>query len=88
MNGGKGRDTRPDREPGGLRMSQVTLFVAAVLLALFGLLSWAGVQMGHGNPIAYDLCSNWRVLCQHPEPLGVAAVGAVIAHFIARSVRY
>lgn len=69
-------------------MSMGTLFLALVLAVLAGLLYWAGANHMNGNPLAADICNRAYTYCQNPMRVGFFAVGALIAHFLVRGVRY
>jgi hypothetical protein len=69
-------------------MSMGTLFLAVALAALAGLLYWAGVNHMNGNPLAMDICNRAYTYCQHPMRVGLFAIGALVAHFLVRGVRY
>lgn len=73
----------------GLRhMSMGTLFAALIFAVLAGLLYWAGANHTSGNPLAMDICNRAYSWCQHPMRIGIFSVGALIAHFLVRGVRY
>ena len=66
-------------------MSSLLFKVFLILVVAAMTFYFAGDLAGHGIPVAADICASGGVLCQHPEYVAVAALGAGILWFSQRA---
>ena len=65
-------------------MSSVMFAIFFLLVAATGFFYFAPDLVSHGNPVAADICSMGRQLCQHAEYTAIAAGGAGLLWLILR----
>jgi hypothetical protein len=66
-------------------MSSLLFSVFLILVVAAMTFYFAGDLAGHGSPVAADICASGRILCQHPEYVALAALGAGILWFSQRA---
>ena len=66
-------------------MSSLLFKVFLILVVAAMTFYFAGDLAGHGSPVAADICASGGVLCQHPEYVALAALGAGILWFSQRA---